>query len=562
MCLRVPSLAALVLSLSLQTPVLGQYDPVGEALRPDPPVANNLHYVAYHRGYLYATDNSRRLFVFDVRDLKPGAPFRTYTGPATPREGFAELMIRVGGYLYGAAQWTVLKVYDLSEPGNPVFVRNVQLIPEDSRIRGYAIDGHLLFVVGRETVQAFDVADPSLPVHAGTLALPEGFSGWSVAAGRTHIYVGALDSSAGQYRLFVVDRSGEALTLIHTIEVEDVAYHLFVHGNYLIESRSSSLVLWDIGNPTRPVALDSAQASGRVCTQIGDVYVTNGRIFRASGGVLTQIGGYLTNGGQHDGVPHGSVFSHGMIFQTQSDRVRIIGAPPSLAFPQFVTGEHGGIRNRTRVVLRNNGDQPSEGHLLFQDPSGATLDVSTPGIDGGRLDFLLPPWGSLNLQTSGQGSLKSGSIEVRTDGAGTNQLDGAVAFELFERFVSVPASVPRNAYQAYVTVTPAENTGVAVFNPSFADAAILEFLLLDDAGEPVAPPVEINLAPRQRQALFVTEAPLFPGFFSALAGDFSGTLNVSSRNGALFSLTSLVQKTADGALVVMPVSERVHPPPG
>ena len=74
--------------------------------------------------------------------------------------------------------------------------------------------------------------------------------------------------------------------------------------------------------------------------------------------------------------------------------------------------------------------------------------------------------GTLDVETDGRGDLLSGQIEVMSDLDSRSQLEGAEAFEVLGRYVSVPAATSEPQHQVFVSVNAQEDTGVAVTNPT------------------------------------------------------------------------------------------------
>ncbi len=121
-------------------------------------------------------------------------------------------------------------------------------------------------------------------------------------------------------------------------------------------------------------------------------------------------------------------------------------------------------------------------------------------------------------------------------------------------FVSVPSASWESEHQIYVSVDNGENTGVAISNPDGDQAVLIDLELLDHEGNHRAN-ASIELAAHEQRALFVTDPALFGSILSGI-NSFKGTLNITTRDGRLVSVTALIQKKADGRLLALPSGKR------
>ncbi|GAB4234344.1 MAG: hypothetical protein Kow00109_07370 [Acidobacteriota bacterium] len=229
-----------------------------------------------------------------------------------------------------------------------------------------------------------------------------------------------------------------------------------------------------------------------------------------------------------------------------------------LIFPQFANGEVEGRPNRTRIILTNGAGRGFSGSLRFLDPSGAPASVPVGGENVAELPVELPPWSSFDLSTDGTGPLQTGVVRVEgpraTSTADLPSLRGVVFFDILGHRVSVPAVAPSREHRLYVSQTAGERTGVAAYNPLRDRDLELTLRLLNEAGEEMAVK-SIPLAPGERRVGFLDEEGWFAVFFTALSGDFRGTLRIQVEGEGIVSALGLIQRRADGSLVAFVLGE-------
>lgn len=105
---------------------------------------------------------------------------------------------------------------------------------------------------------------------------------------------------------------------------------------------------------------------------------------------------------------------------------------------------------------------------------------------------------------------------------------------------------PLDLHQIYVSVTPEENTGLAVYNHNLEEEISLDLVLLDDEGNELATAM-MNLDPGQQLARFADEAELFQAYFNANPGTTRGTLQITVRNQKTACVMGIIQKRGTGA---------------
>ena len=241
---------------------------------------------------------------------------------------------------------------------------------------------------------------------------------------------------------------------------------------------------------------------------------------------------------------------------------------PVLIFPQFVNGETPApagmaqgltILNKTRIILRNNGDQIDTGRVQYRDAAGNLAQIPIAGQQADTINYVLDPWSTLEIRTDGTGELKSGVVEVISDLGELSKLEGTEVFQLFGAFVSVPSSPSRNANQAYVSVTSEENTGIALFNPDQLSDVVVDLILLDEGGTERARQ-EVTIRPLQQLVRFLDEPALFADFFAGTDGPFTGSLNIRAGDMRKTAVLGLLQQRLTGALIAVATSPNAVQP--
>jgi hypothetical protein len=236
----------------------------------------------------------------------------------------------------------------------------------------------------------------------------------------------------------------------------------------------------------------------------------------------------------------------------------------NLIFPHFVTGELTTadaavdqtaatlalVPNRTRIILVNNSDQADAGAIQFRNATGTLSAVLIDGKEKNQIEYQVDPRGTLEIETDGTGQLKSGIIEVISDRKEQSRLEGAEVFEVLGSFVTVNSSSPGKNHQIYVSSTSEENSGVAFYNPSRDNTALVEVTLFNSKNTQKAQK-EITLQPRQQLVRFVDDKELFVGLFNNITNDFQGKIQVRVLDEQKIAVIGLLQKRATGALIAV-----------
>jgi hypothetical protein len=223
----------------------------------------------------------------------------------------------------------------------------------------------------------------------------------------------------------------------------------------------------------------------------------------------------------------------------------------NLVFPQFVSGELNGFRNKTRIILTNNSPQPDSGTVLFLGATGQSVQLKIGGQAASSVSYDLSGMGTFDISTDGDGEFRSGTIEVQPRDPGTSNLSGVVIYDFLGHQVSVASSPVSKAYRVYVSLTKSEYTGLAFFNPDAVSGVTARLSLVDNQGKEKAER-DITLQPRQQLVRFVHEADLFKAYFDSVPQDFKGSLWVDVVSGPGLALLALLEDSTTGALTAVP----------
>ena len=231
-----------------------------------------------------------------------------------------------------------------------------------------------------------------------------------------------------------------------------------------------------------------------------------------------------------------------------------------LIFPKYINGEIGEVKNFTRIILRNNSDSTDTGVVEFRDDAGNLTEVSVGGIPVSTVPYSLASWATSEIMTDGTGQVTTGVIEVISERGFASAIEGTEIFNILGTSVSVNNSPPRSTQQVYISVSDEENTGVAIYNPDDNESVVLDLILLDNDGQ-VTAQKQLILQSRQQLTAFVDDQELFQEIFANRNQEiFQGTLNINAQNEARVSVLGLLQKRADGSLIVISASPNALKP--
>ncbi|MFI5173355.1 MAG: IPT/TIG domain-containing protein [Terriglobia bacterium] len=221
----------------------------------------------------------------------------------------------------------------------------------------------------------------------------------------------------------------------------------------------------------------------------------------------------------------------------------------NLVFAQLPAG--GGFQ--TRIVLLNTTNSAISGRIVFyKDNSGASKSEDIDSDSGAEeVPYSIPSHGGFSMLTDGSGPLQVGFAMVVPDPANASPLGtGMFVFTQGAFTVTttgVPSSPVTNAGLIYANTNRtsnglAQNTGVALVNPSATQAIDLVFKLRDLSGNVVATQSFSQLKgtllrAHGHLALFVNE------LFGSAANNFTGTMSIETTAPEGVSALTLLQTT-------------------
>ncbi len=299
-------------------------------------------------------------------------------------------------------------------------------------------------------------------------------------------------------------------------------------------------------------------------------YVDGRETWRTSAGGVCQVPLYIKLSDEigdwagtirREQLPDEFLVDYVRVYQlVEADDPAAAGPFRRLLFPQFVDGIWGGISNRSRIVLDNPSVEPVPGSVRFQNPEGGPAPVVVDGELRAEVPFLLPPRGTAEVFTSGTGPLRTGAVEVEVPEPADDGVRGGLIFRILERSVSVPESPARNRQRIYVSLTPEERTGIALYNPSRTRSVLLRLLLRDGEGIEVGRN-ELLLEPGRQRARFLDEPELFGALLEHVPS-FAGSLDILAVGDGAVSALGLIQRREDGSLMTVPAGPLDDAPPG
>jgi hypothetical protein len=224
----------------------------------------------------------------------------------------------------------------------------------------------------------------------------------------------------------------------------------------------------------------------------------------------------------------------------------------NLVFPQFVDG--GGFQ--TRIMLLNTNNVAISGKILFvrdnaSSPNDSDLHFDTSSGGGAEVPFRIQPQGQFSALSSGTGGFHLGFAMVVPDEGNLAPSGTAVLFftpgEFTVATAGVAASASTNLGLLLVNSNPtskglAQDTGVAIANPSDTSAIDVVFTLRDGAGKVMATKSFSQLkgsllAPRGHSSFFVNE------LFGSMASNFTGTMSIETSSPERVSAVTLLLTT-------------------
>ncbi|MEN6425561.1 MAG: hypothetical protein ABFE13_09375 [Phycisphaerales bacterium] len=346
------------------------YEPVAEVVLP-PSDVNVPRGVAEKDGYMYLLAREGILYTYELTDLPLRTSFATFDAPIRKLTLYnGNGVLRHGDYLYAFGR-SGIETIGVHEPNTPVLLG----LRSDLNIYNLVRHENYLIAAGKERLVIYSIAEPWNPTLLSDLNLGQDELVWSAVGYGQTLYACHYWSdwqSTYVHTLSVIDFSNPAsLSVLNAVNRDDLAYHLRVVGNRLLECTSDQVGLWDLTAPANPVLLTSQQAGGRVAAQNGEHIVTNGAVFRPNGDELQLIATFKPGDSQHDGSPHGSAANASFVFIAQSKRVLILNARPPVLDVNYAGGGPGSF-----FTISGHGF-PSEGKATIL-VNGHTLgDIAT-----------------------------------------------------------------------------------------------------------------------------------------------------------------------------------------
>ncbi len=189
-----------------------------------------------------------------------------------------------------------------------------------------------------------------------------------------------------------------------------------------------------------------------------------------------------------------------------------------LSFPQVADGNSGDISWHTEIHLANRDLEPCHVSVQFYGDDGAHVILAIQGQNSSQFDFTIPPLGTLNLETEGQGVLKTGWASVTAD----QSLSGIAIFSFFDAkgelqdAVGTGAGIDLSSMALFAAWSESVKTGIALANPGDATATMT--LTLRDSLGVVRSVSQHTLAPKAHMAGYLSELFALEGLPSSFQG--------------------------------------------
>ncbi len=218
--------------------------------------------VKVHDGVGYfASDNGGGLHIVDLSDPTMPALLSQVTSANSGYDSIHNVIFS-NGYLYQADSDTeIVKVFDVSDPTDPFFVRDI-VTPDADFIHDITVIGDRLYASGFEGfTYIYDVTDIGsvAPMFLGEA--PSGdnsHSNWVTSDG--NVLISAQEISNGEVKIFDISDPGAPL-LLSTLDPTSLGIDAFSPHNPVLFSDTLLFVSWyqagvvaiDLSDPTNPV---------------------------------------------------------------------------------------------------------------------------------------------------------------------------------------------------------------------------------------------------------------------------------------------------------------------
>jgi hypothetical protein len=261
-------------------------------------------------------------------------------------------------------------------------------------------------------------------------------------------------------------------------------------------------------------------------------------IFMSDSGVLSiliQEGQSLQGVGKFTFIGEPSINNSGVLtfvsnLDTQgSAGIFQLNVPPhQVFFPEVADGCYAGQWCwRTALMLSNpDSSGPASISVSFFNDDGTPMNVGINGTTGSQFSFSLPSSGTLQVETSGAGNIKTGWASIQSE----KSLSGISIFSFYDgagNYVSemgAPATAATTSFSMFVQTTTDINTGIAIANPNSSPAQVT-LTLRDSQGDATGSPVSVTVPANGHIQGYVTD--IFPQ--ETMPQGFSGTLDVVSQ---------------------------------
>ncbi len=195
-----------------------------------------------------------------------------------------------------------------------------------------------------------------------------------------------------------------------------------------------------------------------------------------------------------------------------------------ILFPEVADGASNSLSWHTTLMLSNGDNSGSASvSVSFFNDDGTPMNVGIQGVTNSVFAFTIPASGSLNLETNGQGNLKTGWARVQAD----KSLSGISIFSSYDSTgncvgeVGAPGIAGQSSFSFFVQSQAEINAAVSLANPNSAPA-LVTLTLRDSQGSVQGASVNWSVPANGRKAKYLTE--LFP----QAPNGFQGTIEAVS----------------------------------
>ncbi|HTY86771.1 MAG TPA: hypothetical protein VMB80_04840 [Candidatus Acidoferrum sp.] len=213
--------------------------------------------------FAYVANDTDGLRIYDVSS--PSNPINVghindlYKADGSPAYNGADAwdLTLSGSYLYVANGSDGLRIYDVSNPANPLHVGHAVFNNGGQMALGIAISGSFAFIADYVGLSTYSIFDPSSPQFIGTTNCNfNGGYAFSVAVSGNYAYVA---NEGDGMRVFSISDPLKPVLVGHINNGGSstgtvAAAHIAVSGNYAyLANNTDGVRVYDISNPTNPV---------------------------------------------------------------------------------------------------------------------------------------------------------------------------------------------------------------------------------------------------------------------------------------------------------------------